>query len=152
VHRLQLPEVPPSHLIPPGWQGNGAATGECGEQCGGVVPQVKQLLLPPLHRSEHGNDEIGIDSMPKLEMNNCTQRRLAPHLDPTDVGCERNSSTGRTQGQPHKVMKAAICRTPRGSECAALGHSTIATSRGTNVRAHRSPAHKRPQRSPIICP
>jgi hypothetical protein len=41
---------------------------------GSVVPQIKPLLLVPLHRSGHGNIEIGVDSMPELGMNNHATR------------------------------------------------------------------------------
>jgi hypothetical protein len=71
---LQLAEIPTSHLVPPGKQGNRAATGEHGEWRGGIVPQVKPLLPPPLHRFGHGNVKIRIDYMPKLDMNNHAPR------------------------------------------------------------------------------
>jgi hypothetical protein len=55
---------------PPRRQGNGVATSQCRERREGVIIQVKPLLPPPLHQSMHGNVEIGIESMPGLDMDN----------------------------------------------------------------------------------
>jgi hypothetical protein len=55
---------------PPRKIGNGAATVERGERRGGILPQVKPPLPLPFHRSGHGNVEIGINSMPGLDMKN----------------------------------------------------------------------------------
>jgi hypothetical protein len=49
VHGLKVVEVLPSHSIAPRMQGNRAATGKHREQSGSAIPQVKPLLLPPLH-------------------------------------------------------------------------------------------------------
>jgi hypothetical protein len=43
-------------------------TSEHGERNGGVVPHVKSLRPPPLHRSGHEDVEIRIDVMPGLDM------------------------------------------------------------------------------------
>jgi hypothetical protein len=52
----------------------------------------------------------------------------------------------------HRVMKAAICRIPRGSDYIALGHSIAAMSGGIREREYQIPALKRPQRTPHILP
>jgi hypothetical protein len=72
MHGLQLTEVLPNHPIPPRRKGNRADTGKHGEQCGRVVPQVKPLLPPPLHRPGHGDVEVRVNSIPGLGMNNHT--------------------------------------------------------------------------------
>jgi hypothetical protein len=71
---LQHAEVLPSHSMSLGRQGNRAATSKHGEWIRGIIRQVKPLLLPPLHRLGHGDFEVRIYSMPKLDMNNRTPR------------------------------------------------------------------------------
>jgi hypothetical protein len=71
---LQLAEVLPSHSISPRRQGNGVGTGKRGEWSEGVVPQVKPLLLSPLHRSGHGDFKVGIYSVTCLNMNDSAPR------------------------------------------------------------------------------
>jgi hypothetical protein len=71
---LQLAEVLPSHSIPPGRHGNGVATGKHREWSGSVIPQVKPFLLPPLHRPGHGDVEVRINFMHRLDMNSRAPR------------------------------------------------------------------------------
>jgi hypothetical protein len=49
MHGLQLVKVLPSHPVPLGRQGNKAVTSEHGKRTVGIIPQVKPLVLPPLH-------------------------------------------------------------------------------------------------------
>jgi hypothetical protein len=63
---VQLADVLPGRPVPTCRQGNGVVIDECGERRVGIIPQVKPLLLPPLHRSEHADVEIRIDASPNL--------------------------------------------------------------------------------------
>jgi hypothetical protein len=49
AHGMQLAKVPPSHPVPSRRQQSGVAISEYRERHRSVVPQVKPLLLPPLH-------------------------------------------------------------------------------------------------------
>jgi hypothetical protein len=70
MHGLQLTEVLLCHLVPSVMVGNEAVTGDCGEWRVSVVPQVEPLLSPPLHRFGHMIVEIGIDTLPGLDVDN----------------------------------------------------------------------------------
>jgi hypothetical protein len=72
THRLQVVEVLPSHPIPPGRHGNGVATSNHREWHGGIVTQEKPVSLPPLHRCGHGDVKVEVDTMSRIDMNNCT--------------------------------------------------------------------------------
>jgi hypothetical protein len=50
------------------------------EQCGGIVPQVKSLLPPSLHRSGHGEVKVRVNSMPGLAMNDRTLGDYQLHI------------------------------------------------------------------------
>jgi hypothetical protein len=77
---LQLAEALPSHPIPPARLGNGAATNERGERRIGIIPPVQPLLPPPLHQFGHGNAEVRIDAMPRLDMDNHTPQICQFHV------------------------------------------------------------------------
>jgi hypothetical protein len=96
THGLQLLEVLPGYPIPPVSKGNRADAGKCDERRVDVIPQVKSLLPPPLHRSRHGHVEIRIDTMLELDMKNLPPPKLlVPHLGPVDMARKRSSSIGQ---------------------------------------------------------
>jgi hypothetical protein len=67
---LQLVEVLLGHPVPPVMMGSGAVTGEYRERRVGIIPQVKPLFVPPLHQFGHRDIEIGIDTLPGLDVDN----------------------------------------------------------------------------------
>jgi hypothetical protein len=60
THMLQLSEVLPSHPIPRGREGNGAATGKHGERRKGVVPHVKPFFATPFVNMGMGMSKYGL--------------------------------------------------------------------------------------------
>jgi hypothetical protein len=58
-----------------------------------------KVLLPPLHRSGHGDVEIRVDASPGLDVNNRVAPKLSIlHLSPADIEHGKNSSTGQNGG------------------------------------------------------
>jgi hypothetical protein len=122
---LQLAEVLPSHSMSSGRQGNGATNGKRREQSGGVIPQVKPLLLPPLHRSGCGEFKVGIYSVPHLNMNDHILRdhqlsfRILWTLDMKEkfpqIKLRVNPHVGLTQSHEGQYMQDS-----RGSQVAKL--------------------------------
>jgi hypothetical protein len=69
-------EVPPGHSIPSVGLGDGAASCEQGERHIGVVPKKEPYFSPPVRRTGQGEVEVGIDSMPRSEVDvHATQNR-----------------------------------------------------------------------------
>jgi hypothetical protein len=71
---MQLVEVLLRHSTSPGRQGNGVTIGKRRGRSESVVPQVKPLLSPPLHRSGHWDFKVGIYPVPRLNMDNHAPR------------------------------------------------------------------------------
>jgi hypothetical protein len=65
---LQLAEVLLGHPIPLVRLGDMLVTHDHEEWCSGGIPKKEPHFLPPVHGFRHGEVEIGIDAMPRLDM------------------------------------------------------------------------------------
>jgi hypothetical protein len=61
-------EVDAGHSIPPIGLGDGAATHGHEEWCVGVIPQKETYFPPTVHRSTQGEVKVGIDSVPRSDV------------------------------------------------------------------------------------
>jgi hypothetical protein len=61
-----------------GW-GDGAVIRERRERCGGIVLQKEPYFLPLIHRIRYGEVEVGINSVPRFEVNVHTSQNCRFH-------------------------------------------------------------------------
>jgi hypothetical protein len=88
---LHLVEVLPSHSVPLVVLGDGVATCEHREWHVGIVPQKELYFPPPVHRFGHVEVEVGINSMPRFDIdvhaaqNRCFHARALREPDANKV-------------------------------------------------------------------
>jgi hypothetical protein len=139
---MQLAEIFLCHPVTPVMVGSGVVTGEHGERCISVVPQLAPLLSPPRHRFEHEDVEIGINTLPGHKMDVHAPLKVAvPCSGPMDNEHGKNSSTDRSGDlstcTPHtRSRRSQYLGSLKWSDCAALGDTAIATSGGISVMTH----------------
>jgi hypothetical protein len=96
--------------------------------------------------------------MPRLDVDNHAPTKPSfPHPGLVDTGRRRSGSTGQNGSQyprrPRTESQRPRCaRSPRGSDCTALGHSTASVSSIISAMMHRVPAHKMSHKPPRIPP
>jgi hypothetical protein len=106
--------VLPNHSIPPVGLADRSATREHEKRCVGVVPQKEPHFLPPVQRSRHWEEEVGINYVPKsnedvhFAQNRHFHTQALPELGAKgvlqiEVGF--NPHVGPTQGHKGSHMK-----------------------------------------------